>query len=94
MSLDLLRFQTERLVEKTGNLERLAAGYFSRVDEANEAALAKLREQEDALLALPPTPPARVLTGRSEPAPGTPTDERAQFAANRKLMQQGLRGGG
>ena len=93
MALELERFLIARLQEKQGQLEKVAAGYFARVDKENAAVLAKVREQDEALFT-PPTPPARSQDGRFESAPGTPTDERAQFAANRKLMQQGLRGGG
>ena len=97
MSLELLRFQTERLVEKQASVERLAAGYFARVEEKLEADRKRLREQDEALLApyQAPTPPTRDEAGRFEaPALATPTDERAQFARNKELMQQGLRGGG
>jgi hypothetical protein len=88
MSIELLRFQTERLLEKQGRLEKMAAGYFARVDKEIEIAERKIREEREASLA-PYAPPARSQDGRFEPAPGTPTDERAQFARNKELMQQG-----
>ena len=93
MSIELLRFQTELLVEKTGNLERLAAGYFARVEEKLEADRKRLREQDEALLApyQAPTPPTRDEAGRFEAPASTSA---AQFAANKKAMLAGLRGGG
>jgi hypothetical protein len=93
MSIELLRFQTERLLEKQGRLEKMAAGYFARVDKANEAALAKLRKQDEALLA-PYQAPTRDPAGHFEAAPGAPTDERSQFARNKANMLAGLRGAG
>jgi hypothetical protein len=87
MSIELLRFQTERLLEKQGRLEKMAAGYFARVDKEIEIAERKIREEREASLA-PYTPPAR------DEAPGTPTDERARFAANKANMLAGLRASG
>jgi hypothetical protein len=95
MSLELERFQLARLQEKQANLERVAAGYFARVTEENEKALAKLREQEAASLApyQAPAPPARSQDGRFEAAPGA-TGGRDQFAANKAALLAGLRAAG
>jgi hypothetical protein len=93
MSLELLRFQTERLVEKQASVERLAAGYFARVEEKLEADRKRLREQDEALLApyQAPTPPTRDEAGRFE-APASTDAQR--FAANRAAMLAGLRATG
>jgi hypothetical protein len=89
MGIELLRFQTERLVEKQANVERLAARHMARVTAEIEAAERKLREEHEALFG----PPAPACDEAGAPALATPTDERAQFARNKELMQQGLRGG-
>lgn len=93
MSLELLRFQTERLVEKQASVERLAARHMARVDKEIEAAERKLREEHEAMFApySPSAPPARDEAGRYT-APAASSAE--QFAANKAAMQAGLRASG
>jgi len=89
MGIELLRFQTERLVEKQANVERLAARHMARVDKEIEAAERKLREEHEVLFG--PPAPTRGEDGRFEAPASTSA---AQFAANKKAMMQGLRGAG
>ena len=90
MALEYERLRLAQLNAKQDDLERLARKYLATATAENEKALRKLQAQNDALLA--PYQPARAPAGHFEAAPGTPTDERAQFARNKELMQQGLRG--
>lgn len=91
MALEYERLRLAQLNAKQDDLERLARKYLATATAENEKALAKLREQDEALLA-PYQAPARDPAGHFEAAPGTPTDERAQFARNKANMLAGLRG--
>jgi len=93
MSIELLRFLTERNEKKMEELEKRTAVYLATVSAEQEKALRKLREQDEALMApvSATAPPARDEAGRFEaPAPSSAE----QFAANRAAMQAGLRASG